>query len=98
MSTSTMIAWTPLAVLPRSGPKYAVLSRPGSVPGRTAPRRGFALPESSPSPEHAAGLGRPADANAPARELELVGRDAQHTRCEVENLPAHRHRGRVTRT
>ena len=30
-----MTAWTPLAVLPRSGPKYAVLSSPGSVPGRT---------------------------------------------------------------
>ena len=48
-STSTIIACTPLAVLPRSGPKYAVLSSPGSVPGRTAPRSGLALPDSSPS-------------------------------------------------
>src|ERR1041385_6824588 len=48
-STSTTIACTPFAVLPRSGPKYAVASRPGSVPGRTAPRSGFALSASAPS-------------------------------------------------
>src|SRR5256884_5266679 len=48
-STSTTIACTPFAVLPRSGPKYAVASRPGSLPGRTAPRSGFALSASAPS-------------------------------------------------
>src|SRR5881275_1558440 len=54
-STSTTIACTPFAVLPRSGPKYAVASSPGSVPGRTAPRSGFALsasaPRATPRPE-----------------------------------------------
>src|SRR2546426_469929 len=48
-STSTTIAWTPFAVLPRSGPKYAVASSPGSAPGRTAPRSGFAFSASVPS-------------------------------------------------
>ena len=37
-------------MLPWSGPKYAVASSPGSVPGTTAPRRGFAWPASSPNP------------------------------------------------
>ena len=32
-------------MLPRSGPKYAVASSPGSVPGTTAPRSGLAFPE-----------------------------------------------------
>src|SRR5580704_13926280 len=48
-STSTMIACTPLAVAPLGGPKYRVDSRPGSVPGCTAPRIGFAFIASSPS-------------------------------------------------
>ena len=34
---------TPAAVAPLGGPKYWVDSRPGSVPGRTAPRIGLAI-------------------------------------------------------
>ena len=47
-STSMIMAWTPLAVAPAGGPKYLVDSRPGSAPGRTAPRIGFAFMASSP--------------------------------------------------
>ena len=42
-STSTIMAWTPLAVAPLGGPKYCVDSSPGSVPGlhRAAHRIGL---------------------------------------------------------
>src|SRR5258708_2660353 len=47
-SISTIMAWTPFAVAPILGPKYWVDSRPGSVPGSTAPRIGLAWMARSP--------------------------------------------------
>ena len=77
-STSTIIACTPLAVLPRSGPKYAVLSRPGSVPGRTAPRSGFAFPDEL--AEREAAIARATHVDAAVGQLELILRRIQEGR------------------
>src|SRR6266853_993603 len=55
-SISTIMAWTPFAVAPILGPKYWVDSRPGSVPGSTAPRIGLAWLARSPSLTNFSGI------------------------------------------
>ena len=54
-STATTMACVPFAVVPYGGPKYEVASRPGSIPGATAPRRGLAARARAPSSTETSG-------------------------------------------
>ena len=82
------MACTPLAVLPRSGPKYAVASRPGSVPGVTAPRSGFALRRQLAERDALAGASFDRARDRPPARARSRGRSSSCA-ASVEGLRAH---------